>query len=47
MNNYPATAFEGVGGRLYPSVGMGSQHLVKIRANFGQQENLPFMYQPQ
>lgn len=41
------TAFEGVGGRLYPTVGMGPEHGVKIRANFGQQENVPFMYQPQ
>ncbi|KAM0805820.1 hypothetical protein BDR22DRAFT_187859 [Usnea florida] len=37
------TAFEGVGGRLYPTVGLGAEHQVKIRANFGQQ---PFMYQP-
>ena len=42
-----ATAFECVGGRLYPTVGLGAEHEVKIRANFGQQENVPFMYQPQ
>ena len=47
MSIHSATAFEGVGGRLYPTIGMGSVEGIKIRANFGQQENVPFMYQPQ
>ena len=47
MSIYPATAFEGVKGRLYPTVGMGPQHRIKIRANFGQREDVPFIYQPQ
>ena len=42
-----ATAFEDVRGRLFPTVGMASGHGVRIRANFGQQKDVPFMYQPQ
>lgn len=44
--SFLATAFENIRRRLFPIIGMGSMHAVKIRANFGQQKDVPFMYQP-
>ena len=44
-SDFLATAFEGVRGRLFPTVGMVSFHGIRICANFGQQKDVPFRYQ--